>query len=153
MATKLNLKPSGKDNISLASFGSKSTTNKTLHTGVIDVHTLSGDKFPVSFLIVPKIAPPIQNYVRTPLNHLPHAIGIKLAHPGTDEENFEISILIGADNYWTFVEDHTIRGTGPTAVASKLGYLLSGPLPKHPHSPTVSLFHVSAQTTRETCDI
>ena len=31
----LNLKSCGKDNISLASFGSKSTTNKTLHTGVI----------------------------------------------------------------------------------------------------------------------
>ena len=153
MATKLNLKPSGKDNISLASFGSKSTTNKTLHTGVIDVHTLSGDKIPVSVLIVPKIAPPIQNYVRTSLNHLPHIMGIKLAHPVTDEVNFEISILIGADYYWTFVEDHTIRGTRPTAVASKLGYLLSGTIPKHPHSPTVSLFHVSAQTPRETCDI
>ena len=135
MATKLNLKPSGKGNISLASFGSKSTTNKTLHTGVIDVHTLSGDKIPVSVLIVPKIAPPIQNYVRTSLTHLPHIMGIKLAHPVTDEENFEISMLIGADYYWTFVEDHTIRGTGPTAVASKLGYLLSGILPKHPHSP------------------
>ena len=153
MATKLNLKPCGKDNISLASFGSKSTTNKTLCTGVVDVHTLSGDKIPVSVLIVPKIAPPIQNYVRTSLNHLPHVMGIKLAHPVTDDENFEISILIGADYYWTFVEDHTIRGTGPTAVASKLGYLLSGPLPKHSHSPTISLFHVSAQTPKETSDL
>ena len=50
MATKLNLKPRGKDNISLTFFGSKSTTNKTLHTGVIDVHMLSGDKIPVSVL-------------------------------------------------------------------------------------------------------
>ena len=69
-----------------------------------------------------------------------------------DEENFEISIPIGAYYYWTFVEDHTIRGTGPIAVASKLGYLLSGPLSKHPHSPTVSLFLVSVQTPKETSD-
>ena len=67
-----------------------------------------------------------------------------------DEENFEISLLIGAYCYWTFVEDHTIRGTGPAAVASKLGYLLSLPLPKHPHNTTISLFLVSVQTPKET---
>jgi len=80
-------------------------------------------------------------------------MGIKLAHPVTDDENFEISILIGADYYWTFVEDHIIRGTGPTAVSSKLGYLLSGPLPKYPQSSAVNLFHVSLQTPTEASDI
>ena len=30
---------------------------------------------------------------------------------------------------------------------------MSGPLPKHPHSPTISLFHVSAQTPSDTFDI
>jgi hypothetical protein len=30
-------------------------------------------------------------------------------------------------NYWSIVEDKIVRGNGPTAVASKLGYLLSGP--------------------------
>ena len=52
-----------------------------------------------------------------------------MAHPVTREENFEISLLIGADHYWDFVEDHIICGNGPTAMQSKLGYLLSGPLP------------------------
>ena len=52
-----------------------------------------------------------------------------MAHPITREENFEISLLIGADHYWDFIEDHIIRGNGPTAMQSKLGYLLSGPLP------------------------
>ena len=41
---------------------------------------------------------------------------------------FEITVLIGADYYWQFIEDKIIRGDGPTAVKSKLGYLLSGPL-------------------------
>ena len=72
-------------------------------------------------------------------------MGIKLAHPMTDDENFEISILIGADYYWTFVEDHTIRGTGSTTAASKLGYLLSGPLPKHSHSPTSFMYQLKHQ--------
>ena len=38
-------------------------------------------------------------------------------------------ILIGADYYWKFVQDTIVRGGGPIAQESKLGYLLSGPLP------------------------
>ncbi|KAH3841251.1 hypothetical protein DPMN_114710 [Dreissena polymorpha] len=38
----------------------------------------------------------------------------------------DIAVLIGADHYWDLVEDTVIRGNGPTAVKSKLGYLLSG---------------------------
>ena len=43
-----------------------------------------------------------------------------------DNESFEISLLIGADHYWDIVQDHIIRGNSPTAMQSKLGYLLSG---------------------------
>ena len=43
--------------------------------------------------------------------------------------NFTILLLIGTDYYWTFVQDCIVRGEGPTAQQSKLGYLLSGPLP------------------------
>jgi len=39
-------------------------------------------------------------------------------------------MLIGADDYWDIVGDDIIRGNGPTAVASRLGYFLSGPLPE-----------------------
>ena len=54
--------------------------------------------------------------------------GLKLAHPYSDDDKFDISLLIGADHYWDIVKDKTIRGNGPTAVESKLGYLLSGPV-------------------------
>ena len=41
-----------------------------------------------------------------------------------------------------------IRGNGPTAVRSKLGYLLSGPLDTPtPGKPVASSFHVAAQPT------
>ena len=39
------------------------------------------------------------------------------------------------DHYWSFVQDHIIRGDGPTAQQSRLGYLLSGPMP----NPTTQL--------------
>jgi len=36
---------------------------------------------------------------------------------------------VGADHYWDIVGDVIIGGDGPTAVESKVGYLLSGPAP------------------------
>ena len=84
---------------------------------------------PVSALIVPHIATSLQNSFQACVKNIPHLQGLVLAHPITREEKFEISLLIGADHYWDFIEDHIIRGNGPTAMQSKLGYLLSGPLP------------------------
>ena len=46
----------------------------------------------------------------------------------TPDANFEISLLIGEDHYWDIVKDMVIPGQGPTAVESKLGYLISRPL-------------------------
>lgn len=40
---------------------------------------------------------------------------------------FSVNILIGADTYWDVVNDNIIRGSGPVAVETKLGYVLSGP--------------------------
>ena len=78
-------------------------------------------------IIVPTIAAPLINRTRLEIANLSYLRGLKLAHPVTEEENFEISMLIGADFYWDIVENEIIRGNGPTAVQSKLGYLLSGP--------------------------
>ena len=36
---------------------------------------------------------------------------------------------IVTDHHWSFVQDHIIKGEGPTAQKSKLGYLLSELLP------------------------
>ena len=54
---------------------------------------------------------------------------MKLAHPETQDGEFDIPLLIGADHYLRIVQNHVVRGNGPTAVKSKMGYLLSGPLP------------------------
>ena len=58
---------------------------------------------------------------------------------GTDK--FEISLLVGADFYWQIVQDRVIQGSGPTAVESKIGYLLSGPLSPHTNTDTIEALH------------
>ena len=67
--------------------------------------------------------------------------------------NFEVSLLIGADYYWSIVEDKIIRGNGPTAMKSKLGYLLSGPLSALlPTDESFNILHTSIREF-EHCDI
>jgi len=81
---------------------------------------------------------------------MPHLRNLKLAHPVTSEKNFAISLLIGTDYYWRFVKDYIIRGKGPTAQRSKLGYLLSGPLPTTISEATSSaLLQITSMTTIE----
>jgi len=73
-----------------------------------------------------------------------HLQELQLANPVTKSNNFFISLLIGADYYWQFMGDHIVRGDGPTAMQSKLGYLLSGPLVIPSTSTTnTSVFHIS----------
>ena len=74
------------------------------------------------------ISTPINNRLRHAVSELPYLRGLKLAHPGNGDYTFTISMLIVVDFYWDIVEDHIVRGNGPTAVKSKIGYLLSGPV-------------------------
>ena len=96
---------------------------------MVEVETESGELIPLSVLIVPSISAPIQNSISTSVRSMRHLRGLKLAQPVTSEGNFTISLLIGTDYYWSFVQDHIVRGQGPIAQQSKLGYFLSGPLP------------------------
>jgi hypothetical protein len=86
---------------------------------------------------VPTIAVPLQNLQKN-VTSLPYLKKLKLAHPLTDSDVFEIEMLIGADAYWEIVQDRVIRGNGQTAVQSKIGFLLSGPLPVGSHIPTTT---------------
>ena len=129
LADQLQLQPINYEHISVSSFGEQVSASKRLAVASISIETLNKGHIPISVLIVSKLAAPIRNSVQTHLDKLPYLRGLPLAHPVTSDENFHISILIGADFYWQFIQDTIVRGDGPTAVKSRLGYLLSGPLP------------------------
>ena len=124
----LSLQSHTSENICLSSFGGKRPLNKRMEVASITIKTRTGGLIPISVLIVPTIATPLRNTAKTEITMLPYSRGLPLAHPITTDDNFKISLLIGADYYWDMVEDHIVRGNGPTAMASKLKYLLSGPL-------------------------
>ena len=61
MASELQLTPTCQVDIAVASFGTTSSTYKKLGVTTVEIETDSGELIPISVLIVPVIATPIQN--------------------------------------------------------------------------------------------
>ena len=60
-----------------------------------------------------------------------HLANLTLADPPDGEVESKIDILIGVDFYWSFVTDRIIMGkSGPVAVQTSLGWVLSGRMEK-----------------------
>ncbi|XP_070579146.1 uncharacterized protein [Ptychodera flava] len=104
---KLNIKPDGYLNTSIATLGDLSQS-KRYETATFKLHTRDGP-MEMSALIAPKISA-MKNFIKKPLVDLPHLRGLPLAHPPSDASSFEISVLIGADRSWDFIENEVIEG-------------------------------------------
>ena len=127
LANTLRISPHTTENVSISAFGDELSSSTQLSVATINVVTLGGEQMPISVLVVPVIAAPLHNTYHNHLTHLKYLQGLRLANPVT-KSNFEIALLIAADYFWQFVDDHIIRGDRPTAMDSKLGYLLTGPI-------------------------
>ena len=101
---------------------------------------------------MPTIAVPVRNQIRATA-HLPYLRGLKLGHSVSEDDILNISLLRGADKYWEIVEDHVIRGDGPTAVQSKIGFLLSGPFTSTSSPPTTDYIMNVVSTSPSSEDI
>ena len=79
-----------------------------------------------------------------------HLQGLSLADNINDGDVIEFDVLVGLDYYWEFVTGETIHGRkGPTAVYSKLGWLLSGPVAANSTNSTALITHVLTTTSKE----
>ena len=120
-----------------------------MEVALVNLKIKSRRLVPLPVLIVPDIAVPLKNTTNERVTQLPLLKGLPLAHPVTTHKSFRISLLIGTDHKWDIVEDDIIRGDGPTAVGSKLGYLLSNPLP---NTQFTTILHVGA-VNNSNCDV
>jgi len=145
LADRLNDRSQGTVATSISSFGGASTLNTLQYTN-IDLITRAGDTVTLSVLVVPKIATPLKipSFLYHSVQGFPYLRELDLAHCITHTSDFEITLLIGADFYWSVVQDQIIRGNGPTAVQSKLGYLLSGPISSSENTRDLQVFHTAA---------
>ena len=128
LADDIQIQHKGTGEINLATFEGSSQTLRRVPTATVSLKTSGRETIPIDVLIVPTIAAPLSN-MPPEVTKLKYLKGLKLAHPVTKVAEFDISLLIGTDHYWRIVQNHVVRGNGPTAVKSKIGYLLSGPIP------------------------
>ena len=127
LARSVGLTVDHQETLSLSTFGGSTSSVRRVEVGTINLQTPNGEGIPTE-VIVPEIVGPLQDFATIEVHSLPHLKGLTFAHPITDEHTFEINLLVGAD-HWDVVEDEVIKGHGPIAVKSKIGYLLSGPNP------------------------
>ena len=82
----------------------------------------------ISALSYPVICSPLPGKVN--VKEYSHLHGLQLADSSIENQT-PIDVLIVSDYYWEFIEGETVRGhAGPTAINSKFGWLLSGPVRK-----------------------
>ena len=125
----LNLKSYGEQSLSIATFGSLRRTKKVCP--IVNVClTLKGyPKMSLSLYVVPTICEPLtEQPIADCIQAYPHLLGLDLADSPSPTNGLPVDLLVGADYYWKIVTGNVCRGEGgPTAIHTKLGWVLSGP--------------------------
>lgn len=130
---RLDLKPVKREVLHLNTFGENRF--KRQNCGVYKLNlenSRTGHGAEIQAVSFAVICSPLRSDVSTNYAHLD---GLDLADFDQEESDDSIDVLVGADHYWDLVTGDIVRGEyGPTAINSKLGWLLYGPA----ESPTSS---------------
>ena len=123
---KLNLKTIYKKDISIKVFG-KHHTKKSLDCVKLAIKSKNTDmNIYVDAFVNPVCYPVEGQKVNLVTSTYPHLVGLDLADSNPENCALDIDILIGGDFYWQFFNSQIVKGkSGPVAMSSKLGYVLS----------------------------
>ena len=137
----LNLQTIAKKEMSIKTFGGARYT-KSLDLVNLCVKVDSGLHVYIN-AFVNEISYPLQgqhhNYAK---NNYPHLRGLKLADNNPNNMPVDIDILIGSDFYWNFIDARVVkkgRQGEPVAISSKLGFIVSGKIPKKVDETSVNI--------------
>ena len=91
--------------------------------------------------VVPKICSAIsQQTIEKAQSIYPHLNGLPLADCTNGDTNLEVQVLIGGNQYWNFVSGKLCRGpSGPVAMETMFGWVLSGNVEGHQQSCSTNL--------------
>ena len=130
--------PKTRDDLKLPSIGQRTVeiktfgNNKTIKTvDVVKIAVKSRDQSLNIFVtaLVADICQPVeQQTIEIAQKKFDHLKQLPLADSNPGNIPLEIDVLIGADHYWDFILNRVVRGkhAEPVAIASHLGYILSG---------------------------
>ena len=127
----LQLKPEDKQRMFIMTFGAKE--GKELTCKVVQIGMKLRDDvnqelqlFAVSQICEPLTPQPINIYTQK----FEHLFQLDMADSLDGKMAVDVELLIGADYYWDLTTGHICRGdSGPVAIHTKLGWVLSGPAP------------------------
>ncbi|XP_066929853.1 uncharacterized protein [Clytia hemisphaerica] len=141
-AERLELnEPIATKDICIKSFNDNST-NKTLNVFEVTVKGKNCE-IPVTALCN-EICHPLKNQNIESVYEIPEFASLDFADSNPKNSPLVVDMLIGADNYWRFFNDHKVKNSKGTLVAidTKLGYVLSGSINKNPLESNVLTTHV-----------
>ena len=121
---EMTLKVKGKKNMSIAAFGS--TTHREEEYDIVEIGLRTeGGSMTLRLLTVPLICGPIPAApIEISKRYYEHLCNLDCAVPDEGEPQ----ILIGLDYYWSVVSGEVIQAiSGPSALYTKFGWVLSGP--------------------------
>jgi hypothetical protein len=126
----LNLPVEHKESMLIQAFGSTSEELTDCPFVKLDIKTQDGENINIAAYSVPLICTPVvRQTVLEAQERYEHLANLNMADPITGEQDAEIDLLIGSDQYWKLVTGCVIKGkSGPTALHTKLGWVLSGPM-------------------------
>ena len=127
---QLTLNPVSTETMIIKTFGVKNQGQQVCEVVKVGMNLKNGQSLKMSFLSVPLICEPISNQpVTFVCSNCSQFASLELADPCHGDENLEVDILIGADQYYQLVTGEVIyQHNGPTAIHTKLGWVLSGPV-------------------------
>ena len=122
---RLKLKPVKTETPHLNTFGGNTYRKQSCEVLKLRLKNHDNEEVEISALNCLTICSPLPSKVKV---DYPRLEGLQLAD-SLDDSYGAIDILIGTDHYWDVVTGETVRGdSGPTAVSSNFGWLLSGAL-------------------------
>ena len=126
---KLNLRVEGQEHLNLNTFGTEKSARK--QCDIVKLKLDVGANEPpisISALSYPTICSPINTRVDISMHK--HLLGLNLADKRLSEQNRRIDLFVGNDYLYDIIVGDVIRGSsGPVAISSKLGWIISGKTP------------------------
>ena len=124
---ELGLTPQGERRVVVSTFGSENATALNCNIVKLGLRTRRGPDLELDFFTVERICDPISPQpIALCVETHPHLSSLTLAD--TADESMEVDLLLGSDHYWKVATGEIIRGEGgPVAIATRLGWVLSGP--------------------------
>ncbi|XP_068761955.1 uncharacterized protein [Montipora capricornis] len=141
---KLQLPVVGRDSLLIKRFGESDARLRTCEMVQVGIKTLCDTTVYIQAYVVPVICGPLtQQSTELTQSSYEHLRDLPLADRAGGGV-LAVSILVGADYYWSLVEGTLVRGAPwePVGLATKLGFVLSGPtmvMCDNVHANTVNL--------------